>query len=143
MVNKDRMTIEEQLPPDMELPGRSPSVWERLSHRDRKHMNSHAPEAYSDLKWRPACFNAQQSEYSRAAFECRMIGAVPPLPAAAIKVLSYADPGGAATMTELERLTLKMINNHDADEKAFHSMSRDQTNRGQHTTTREEWGDEE
>lgn len=126
----------------MQLPGRSPSVWERLSYRDRKLMNSMAPEAFKDLPWRPACFNSHAADYSRTAFECRMIGAVPPLPAEATKLLSYADPGGAATMTELERLTLKMINNHDADEKAFHSMSRDQTNRGQHNTTREEWDEQ-
>jgi hypothetical protein len=57
-----------------------------------------------------------------------MIGSVPPLPSAAANLLSYHDPGGAATETELERLTLMMINNHESADKAYAAEDRAQRN---------------
>jgi hypothetical protein len=44
-------------------------------------------------------------------------GSVPPLPAVATQFISYHDPGGASTMTQLEALTLEMINNHESSDK--------------------------
>ena len=57
-----------------------------------------------------------------------MIGSVPPLPAAATSLLSYHDPGGASTETELERLTLMMINNHESADKNYAAEDRAQRN---------------
>lgn len=145
-MNKDREVIDEQLTSrgaNFKLPGSSPergggNVWDRLSRRQRVTMRSMSTDAFDDLSFRPAFFHTHSAEYSRAAYEASHIGSVPPIPREATELLSYADPGGAATETELERLTLTMINNHDADGKAFSSMSRDQTNRSMHETARQQ-----
>ena len=134
-MNRDREEIDRQLTArnaGFKLPSSSPNVWQRLTSRQRNTMRAMAPEAFDGCP-RPAFFNTHAADYSRSAYEASHIGEVPPIPAVATQVLSYADPGGAATMTELERLTLKMINNHEASDKLFAAESRDQTHRRLHS----------
>lgn len=127
-MNKDREGIEDQLP--YKLPGNDgrSNVWDRLSQRDFMLNRATRPENFDGCP-RPARFHAQAAEYSTLAMESAMIGSVPPIPAHAAELLSYHDPGGAATMTSLERLTLKMINNHEASDKAWGAEDRAQQNR--------------
>ena len=130
-MNKDREELDRQLEvknAHFRLPGSNSSVWERLSRRQVHTMRTNLVEAWDGCP-RPACFHAHAAEYSRQAFEAARVGSVPPIPAAATELLSYHDPGGAATMSELERLTLTMVNNHDADGKLAHQETRDQMNR--------------
>ena len=77
----------------------------------------------------PAMAHVHAADYGRTAMECAQFGVVPPLTKRAITHLSYADPGGAATKTHLEALTLKMINNHEASAKRWSVEARDQQNR--------------
>ena len=128
-MNKDREAIEQHLKQrgtPMKLNGRN--VWERLSSRDATLMRAMAVEAFDGCP-KPANFHRQQAEFNQASFETGMIGSVPPVPASATELISYHDPGGASTSTELELLTLKMINNHEAADKFYHSEDRAQRNK--------------
>jgi len=122
-MNKDREELEKQLP--FRLPGSQTPVWERLSKRDAWLTASTRIEVFKGCPL-PARAHAHAAEYSQAAMEAAMIGSVPPLPGEVTAMLSYHDPGGAATKTELEMLTLKMINNHEAQDKAWSVQARDQ-----------------
>ena len=133
-MNKDREEIERQLqdkqPEDASAhrhkilrPGAN--VWDRLSNQDRRLMKSTSPKAFKGCPV-PARFHAHAADYSETAFQAAMIGSVPPLPGRATEMLSYHDPGGASTLTELEALTLKMINNHEASDKLKTRETRDQ-----------------
>ena len=128
-MNKDREALEYSLKQQgtpYKLNGRT--VWERLSQKDRTLMKSLSPEAHKSASSRPAFFNMHAAEYGESAFEAAMIGSVPPIPAAATELLSYHDPGGAATATQLELLTLQMINNHESSDKFYAAEDRAQRN---------------
>jgi hypothetical protein len=126
-MNRDREEIEKQLP--FKLPGSNKKpVWERLSKRDYMLSQSMRLEAHKGCPL-PAFHHTHSANYSQLAMEVAMIGCVPPLPAQATAMLTYHDPGGAATKTDLEMLTLKMINNHESSSKSWAIESRDQQNR--------------
>lgn len=139
-MNKDRQVLEQLLQDKdsrgrrLRLPGSdSTPVWDRLSKRDHVMIRANSLEALKGCPL-PANYHRHAAEYGRTAHEASAIGCVPPLPAKITKMLSYHDPGGAATKTHLEALTLNMINNHDANDKAWAAEDRAEQNR--HTDAR-------